>query len=152
MFRCVNKRESSVNCTNPELSEAGWLAAEPEATPQAHRLRPWGFPPVSPSHPNVLPHYGIQRITVEFSEMFRFSLSDRPIWCHTERKGPSVANGPGSVLPILLSMSSSSQRARVRVRPEPACLGVELGAGGVDRVNEGRNTLADSAGQPRSPH
>jgi hypothetical protein len=42
--------------------------AEPEATPQTHRLRPWGFPTVSPSHPSVFPHHGIQRITVEFSE------------------------------------------------------------------------------------
>ncbi len=38
------------------------------ATPQMHRLRPWGFPAVSPSHPNVFPHQGIQRITVEISE------------------------------------------------------------------------------------
>ena len=28
----------------------------------------WGFPTVSPSHPSVFPHHGIQRITVEFSE------------------------------------------------------------------------------------
>ncbi len=33
-----------------------------------HRLRPWGFPTVSPSHPSAFPHHGIQRITVEFSE------------------------------------------------------------------------------------
>ena len=31
-------------------------------------LRSWGFPTVSPSHPSVFPHHGIQRITVEFSE------------------------------------------------------------------------------------
>src|SRR5271157_1414396 len=36
----------------------GWLAAEPEAMPQTHRLRPWGFPAVSPSHPSVLPIMG----------------------------------------------------------------------------------------------
>ena len=42
--------------------------AEPEATPQTHRLRPWGFPTVSPSHPSLFPHHGIQQITVEFSE------------------------------------------------------------------------------------
>jgi hypothetical protein len=45
----------------------GWLAAEPEATPQTGGLRPWGFPPVSPSHPSAFPHHGIQRITLEFS-------------------------------------------------------------------------------------
>ena len=28
----------------------------------------WGFPTVSPSHPSIFPHHGIQRITVEFSE------------------------------------------------------------------------------------
>ncbi|MGA2704686.1 MAG: hypothetical protein ABSH35_26780, partial [Isosphaeraceae bacterium] len=55
----------------PELPGSGWLAAEPEATPQTHRLRPWGFPTVSPSHPSVFPHHGIQRITVEFSEKSR---------------------------------------------------------------------------------
>ena len=41
-------------------------------TPQTHRLRPWGFPTVSPSHPSVFPHHGIQRITVEFSEKSQF--------------------------------------------------------------------------------
>src|SRR5208283_77997 len=60
--------DSSLNSTIPELPGSGWLAAEPEATPQTHRLRPWGFPTVSPSHPNVFPHHGIQRISVEFSE------------------------------------------------------------------------------------
>src|SRR5271157_6618073 len=43
--------DSSLNSTIPELPGSGWLAAEPEATPQTHRLRPWGFPTVSPSHP-----------------------------------------------------------------------------------------------------
>ena len=61
-------RDSSLNSTIPELPGSGWLAAEPEATPQTHRLRPWGFPQVSPSYPSVFPHHGIQRITVEFSE------------------------------------------------------------------------------------
>ena len=42
--------------------------AEPKATPQMPRLRPWGFPTVSPSHPSLFPHHGIRRITVEFSE------------------------------------------------------------------------------------
>ena len=32
------------------------------------RLRPWGFPTVSPSHPSLFPHHGTRRITVEFSE------------------------------------------------------------------------------------
>src|SRR5271157_1448717 len=64
-------RDSSLIFTIPELPGSGWLAAEPEATPQTHRLRPWGFPPVSPSHPSVFPHHGIQRITVEFSEKSR---------------------------------------------------------------------------------
>jgi hypothetical protein len=68
----VENRDSSLNSTIPELPGSGWLAAEPEATPQAHRLRPWGFPTVSPSHPSVFPHHGIQRITVEFSEKSRF--------------------------------------------------------------------------------
>ena len=61
-------RDSSLISTIPELPGSGWLAAEPEATPQTHRLRPRGFPTVSPSHPSVFPHHGIQRITVEFSE------------------------------------------------------------------------------------
>ncbi len=64
----ARKRDSSLNSTIPELPGSGWLAAEPEATPQTHRLRLWGFPTVSPSHPGVFPHHGIQRITVEFSE------------------------------------------------------------------------------------
>ena len=34
----------------------------------AQTHRPWGFPTVSPSHPSVFPHHGIQRITVELSE------------------------------------------------------------------------------------
>jgi|SRR5271157_2737907 len=51
-------RDTSLNSTIPELSGSGWLAAEPEATPQMHRLRPWGFPTVSPSHPSVLPIMG----------------------------------------------------------------------------------------------
>ena len=63
----TKKRDSSLNSTIPELPGTGWLAAEPEATPQTHRLRPRGFPTVSPSHPSVFPHHGIQRITVEFS-------------------------------------------------------------------------------------
>src|SRR5271157_5350749 len=61
-------RDSSLISTIPELPGSGWLAAEPEATPQTRRLRPWGFLAVSPSHPSVFPHHGIQRITVEFSE------------------------------------------------------------------------------------
>ena len=61
-------RDSSLNSTIPEPPGSGWLAAESEATPQTHRLRPWGFPTVSPSHPSVFPHHGIQRIMVEFSE------------------------------------------------------------------------------------
>ena len=65
-------RRLSLNSTIPELPGSGWLAAEPEATPQMLWLRPWGFPTVSPSHP-VFPHHGIQRITVEFSEKSRFS-------------------------------------------------------------------------------
>src|SRR5208337_3819802 len=69
-------RDSSLSSTIPELPGSGWLAAEPEATPQTHRLRPWGFPTVSPSHPSVFPHHGIQRITVEFSEKSLF-LPDR---------------------------------------------------------------------------
>jgi hypothetical protein len=64
-------RDSSLNSTISEPPGSGWLAAEPEATPQTSRLRPWGFPPVSPSHPSVFPHHGIQRITVEFSEKSR---------------------------------------------------------------------------------
>ena len=44
----------------------------------AHRLRPWGFPTVSPSHPSVFPHHGIQQITVEFSEESRLHLSLMP--------------------------------------------------------------------------
>ena len=63
--------DSSLNSTIPELPGSGWLAAEPEATPQTHSLRPWGFPTVSPSHPGVFSHHGIQRITVEFSEKSR---------------------------------------------------------------------------------
>src|SRR5208282_885164 len=51
-------RDSSLVSTIPELPGFGWLAAEPEATPQTHRLRPWGFPTVSPSHPSVLPIMG----------------------------------------------------------------------------------------------
>ena len=69
------KRDSSLNSTIPELPGSGWLAAEPEATPQTHSLRPWGFPTVSPSHPNVFPHHGILRITVEFSEKSRLLIA-----------------------------------------------------------------------------
>ena len=45
-----------------------------------------GFPTVSPSHPSLFPHHGIQRITVEFSEQspffhsFPFSRNGRPDW------------------------------------------------------------------------
>src|SRR5271166_6952368 len=76
--------DSSLNSTIPELPGSGWLAAEPEATPQTLRLRPWGFPTVSPSHPSVFPHHEIQRITVEFSEE---SLIFRPGQC-VRRAGP----------------------------------------------------------------
>jgi hypothetical protein len=41
--------DSSLNSTIPELPGSGWLAAEPEATPQTHRLRPWGFPTCHPT-------------------------------------------------------------------------------------------------------
>ena len=79
--------DSSLNSTIPELPGSGWLAAEPEATPQTHRLRPWGFPTVSPSHPSVFPHHGIQRITVEFSEESRFRV-DNSGSCAVGRGGP----------------------------------------------------------------
>jgi len=72
--------DSSRNSTIQEVPGSGWLEAEPEATPQTHRLRPWGFPTVSPSHPSVFSHHGIQPITVEFSEKSRFFLNDRPVW------------------------------------------------------------------------
>ena len=72
--------DSSRNSTIQEVPGSGWLAAEPVATPQTHRLRPWGFPTVSPSHPSVFSHHGIQPITVEFSEKSRFFLNDRPVW------------------------------------------------------------------------
>ena len=88
---------SSRNSTIQEVPGSGWLEAEPEATPQTHRLRPWGFPTVSPSHPSVFSHHGVQPITVEFSEKSRFFLNDRPVWCHTERKGPLIEIGPHSV-------------------------------------------------------
>jgi hypothetical protein len=71
------------NSTTQELRGSGWLAAEPEATPQIPRLRHWGFAAVSPSHPIILPHRGIRRITVGFSKDSRFSFGgclprDRP--------------------------------------------------------------------------
>jgi hypothetical protein len=51
--RCRQRRakdgDSSLNSTIPELPGSGWLAAEPEATPQTHRLRPWGFPTCHPT-------------------------------------------------------------------------------------------------------
>ena len=61
----------SLNSTIPERQDPRGSAAEPEATPQTHRLRPWGFPTVSPSHPSVFPHHGIQRIRMELSENSR---------------------------------------------------------------------------------
>ena len=92
---CIFLRDSSLNSTIPELPGSGWLAADPErgephlwGRPQTHSLRPWGFPTVSPSHPSVFSHHGIQRITVEFSEKspffrvfrrFRGSLEDETI-------------------------------------------------------------------------
>ena len=36
--------------------------------PQTRRLRPWGFPAVSPSHPSTLPHHEIRLISVEFTD------------------------------------------------------------------------------------
>jgi len=58
----VTRPEETLNeyVVTPELKVCyfGWLAAEPEATPQTHRLRPWGFPTVSPSHPSVFPIMG----------------------------------------------------------------------------------------------
>ena len=59
------KRDSSLNSTIPELPGSGWLAAEPEATPQTHRLRPWGCQPqppkpLSPSW-DTINHGGVQR-------------------------------------------------------------------------------------------
>ncbi len=80
-------RDSALISTIPELPGSGWLAAEPEATPQTHRLRPWGFPTVSPSHPSVFPHHGTQRITVEFSEKSRIPGRDSGV-------GP-IARGRG---------------------------------------------------------
>ena len=46
--------------------------------PETHRLRPWGFPTVSPSHPSLSPHHGIQQITVEFSEESQKKAPYRP--------------------------------------------------------------------------
>src|SRR5208337_2112290 len=42
-----------------------------------------------------------------------FFRRDRPVWCHTERKGVLVEFGPRLVLPVRLSVSGSSQRGRV---------------------------------------
>jgi hypothetical protein len=36
-------------------------------------LRPWGFPTVSPSHPNILPHHEIRQISVESTEDSRIT-------------------------------------------------------------------------------
>src|SRR5271165_5579465 len=87
----------SLNSTIPELPGSGWLAAEREATPQMHRLRPWGFPTVSPSHPSVFPHHGIQRIRVELSENSRFVRRICPSGDILKEGGRLVEIGPRSV-------------------------------------------------------
>ena len=74
--------------------------AEPErgephlwGRPQTHRLRPWGFPTVSPSHPSLFPHHGIQQITVEFSEE-----SQRTV-IFPSTPDPAGVNGPMTITP-----------------------------------------------------
>ena len=116
--RSLPARDSSLNFTIPELPGFGWLAAVPEATPQTHSLRPWGFPTVSPSHPSVFPHHGIQRITVEFSGI----VPNYPIGRLTVRaalRGPqclltrSVSDGPFQFCRNDLRQSSLTLRVSV---------------------------------------
>src|ERR1700674_1813966 len=88
--------DSSLNSTIQELPGSGWLVAEPKATPQMPRLRPWGFPTVSPSHPSLFPHHGIRRITVEFSEDSRIvkDLHSCPAMTLCTRPSRSLLNAP----------------------------------------------------------
>src|SRR5271157_4325653 len=91
------KQPTPTPCNSPPptaMASGGWLAAEPEATPQTHRLRPWGFPTVSPSRPSVFPHHGIQRITVEFSEKSHHFPVDRP-----RLAAPGIRPGQGNQRP-----------------------------------------------------
>src|SRR5208337_3604521 len=77
-----------------------------EGETSAALASPYGHP----SHPSVFPHHGIQRITVEFSEKSRFCRNHRPVWCHTERRGPLIAIGLRSVF----------ANSAVDIRQEPA--------------------------------
>ena len=124
--------DSSLNSTIPELPGSGWLAAEPEATPQTHRLRPWSFPTVSPSHPSVFPHHGIQRITVEFSEKSRCSVkqADRARFAgqrsfaanrRLSQKNFGVGEPPGTGLHLGMSPIPGRGHALHKPRPRGEC-------------------------------
>ena len=71
----------SLNSTIAELPGSGWLAAEPEATPQTHRLRPRGFPTVSPSHPRVFPHHGYNESRWSSARSLSKRVADRSASC-----------------------------------------------------------------------
>ena len=53
-----NQGDSSLNSTILELPGSGWLVAEPEATPQMPRLRPWGFLRSAPANQASFPIMG----------------------------------------------------------------------------------------------
>src|SRR5271157_2947590 len=112
-------RDTSLNSTIPELSGSGWLAAEPEATPQTHRLRPWGFPTVSPSHPSVLPIMG-------YNESRWSSARSLPLPLHQQRQHPSrPRQRQRAFLPQSLDQHRPDHRRhkpdlrRRRAEPEP---------------------------------
>ena len=107
--------------------------------PQTHRLRPWGFPTVSPSHPSVFPHHGIQRITVEFSENSRNDdrlsadgpgLATDEAAARSAQIGDAPASGPGN---LLRSTLRAGNCALVRADHRPGRAGADTGSETSDR-------------------
>ena len=117
------ERDFSLITTGRGLPGSGWLAAEPKATPQIPRLRPWGFPAVSPSHPRVHPQHDRPGITAGFGEDFQKNYGLTPA------RIPRTLAGVGPARPPARSGPNRARRAArggaaVRWLSQVAALGV----------------------------
>ncbi len=117
-----------------ELPGSGWLAAEPEATLQIPLVRVWGFPAVSPSHPNTfsdLTYDGRDRGTPSAEAgKLRAGVANHPDRDACQVIGIEGATGPFSV-------AKTKNRPRSREAPQAtsatrrgACAQGRIGNGG----------------------
>ena len=74
------------------------------------RLRPWGFPTVSPSHPSLFPHHGIRRITVEFSEDSQKKVGHCEF--HLSRRTSATASLPWPFEDSLRALATKTRMGR----------------------------------------